>query len=30
VTPQGGKDAIRRSVTRYIAAIQGDGSAELR
>jgi hypothetical protein len=29
VTPQGGKDAIRRSVKRYIAAIQGDGTAEL-
>jgi hypothetical protein len=29
VTPQGGKDAVRRSVKRYIAAIQGDGSAEL-
>ena len=29
VTPQGGKDAIRRSVKRYIAAIRGDGSAEL-
>jgi hypothetical protein len=29
VIPQGGKDAIRHSVKRYIAAIQGDGSAEL-
>src|SRR6185295_18748879 len=29
VTPQGGKDAIRRSVKRYIAAIQADGSADL-
>jgi hypothetical protein len=29
VTPQDGKEAIRRSVKRYIAAIQGDGSAEL-
>jgi len=26
----GGKDVIRRSVARYIAAIQGDGAAELR
>ncbi len=30
VIPQGGKEAIRRSVARYIAAITGDGTAELR
>jgi hypothetical protein len=30
VVPQGGKDAIRRSVERYVAAITGDGTAELR
>jgi len=27
---RGGKDAVRRSITRYIAAIQGDGTAELQ
>ena len=30
VVPQGGKDVVRRSIERYIAAIQGDGTAELR
>jgi hypothetical protein len=29
-TPSGGKDVIRKSIDRYIAAIQGDGTAELR
>jgi hypothetical protein len=28
VIPRGGKDAVRRSVQRYVAAIQGDGMAE--
>lgn len=28
VVPRGGKDAVRRSIARYIAAIQGDGTAE--
>ena len=28
--PRGGKDVIRKSIDRYIAAIQGDGTAELR
>ena len=28
--PHGGKDVIRRSIDRYIAAIQGDGTAEVR
>ncbi len=30
VIPHGGKDAVHRSIERYVAAIQGDGSAELR
>jgi hypothetical protein len=30
VVPQGGKDVVRRSVERYVAAIQGDGTAEQR
>jgi hypothetical protein len=30
VVPRGGKAAVRRSVARYVAAITGDGSAELR
>jgi hypothetical protein len=25
-----GKDAVKRSIARYIAAIQGDGTAELQ
>jgi hypothetical protein len=28
VIPRGGKDAVRRSVKRYIAIIEGDGTAE--
>jgi hypothetical protein len=28
--PHGGKDVIRKSIDRYIAAILGDGTAELR
>ncbi len=28
VVPRGGKDVVRRSVERYVAAIQGDGTAE--
>ena len=28
VIPRGGKDAIRRSVARYIAIVKGDGTAE--
>ena len=28
VTPRGGKDAVKRSVKRYIAIIEGDGTAE--
>jgi hypothetical protein len=28
--PRGGKEAVRRSVSRYLAAVQGDGSAEQR
>ena len=27
---RGGKEAVRRSVERYIAAVQGDGTAERR
>jgi hypothetical protein len=30
VIPRGGKDAVRRSVARYIAMVQGDGTAEQR
>ena len=30
VVPHGGKEAIKRSIARYIAAIQGDGTAELQ
>jgi glyoxylase-like metal-dependent hydrolase (beta-lactamase superfamily II) len=30
VIPRGGKEAVRRSVERYIAIVTGDGSAELR
>jgi hypothetical protein len=30
VIPRGGKGAVRRSAARYIAAIQGDGTAERR
>jgi hypothetical protein len=30
VIPRGGKDAVTRSVARYIGIIQGDGTAELR
>jgi hypothetical protein len=30
VMPRGGKDAVRRSVKRYIAMIEGDGTAEQR
>ena len=28
--PHGCKDVIKRSVARYVAAVRGDGSAELR
>src|SRR5580693_5021292 len=28
--PRGGKDVVTRSVARYIAAVRGDGSAELK
>lgn len=28
VIPRGGKDAVRRSVKRYIAIVEGDGTAE--
>jgi len=27
---RGAKDAVKRSITRYVAAIQGDGTAELQ
>jgi hypothetical protein len=27
--PRGGKDVVQRSITRYVAAVRGDGSAEL-
>jgi hypothetical protein len=30
VIPRGGKDAVKRSVARYIAMVQGDGTAEQR
>jgi hypothetical protein len=30
VIPKGGKAAVKRSVARYIAIIQGDGAAEQR
>ena len=30
VVPQGGQEAVKRSIARYIAAIQGDGTAELQ
>lgn len=30
VIPQGGKEAVRRCADRYLAAIEGDGSAELK
>ena len=30
VIPRGGKDAVRRSVARYIAIVTGDGAAEQR
>jgi hypothetical protein len=30
VIPRGGKDAVKRSVERYIAIVQGDGTAERR
>ena len=30
VIPRGGKDAVKRSVERYIAIVQGDGTAEQR
>jgi hypothetical protein len=30
VIPHGGKDAVNRSVKRYIAIIEGDGTAEQR
>ena len=29
VIPRAGKDAVRRSVARYIAIVKGDGTAEL-
>jgi glyoxylase-like metal-dependent hydrolase (beta-lactamase superfamily II) len=28
--PRGGKDVVKRSVARYVAAVRGDGSAELK
>jgi len=28
VIPRGGKDAVQRSVKRYIAIVEGDGTAE--
>jgi hypothetical protein len=28
--PHDGKDVVRRSIARYVAAVRGDGSAELR
>jgi hypothetical protein len=28
--PRGGKDVVQRSITRYVAAVRGDGSAELK
>ena len=28
VIPRGGKDAVKRSVKRYIAIVEGDGTAE--
>ena len=28
--PRGGKDVVKRSIARYVAAVRGDGSAELR
>jgi hypothetical protein len=28
VIPRGGKDAVRRSVERYVVIIKGDGTAE--
>jgi len=30
VVPRGGKEAVRRSVERYIAIVTGDGTAEQR
>ena len=30
VVPRGGKEAVRRSVERYITIIKGDGTAEQR
>jgi hypothetical protein len=30
VVPHGGQEAVKRSIARYIAAIQGDGTAELQ
>jgi hypothetical protein len=30
VVPHGGKDAMRRSVARYLAIVAGDGTAEQR
>ncbi len=28
--PRGGKDVVERSIARYVAAVRGDGSAELQ
>ena len=28
--PRGGKDVVKRSIARYVAAVRGDGSAELQ
>ena len=28
--PRGGKEVVKRSITRYVAAVRGDGSAELQ
>jgi hypothetical protein len=30
VIPRGGKEAVKRSIARYIAMVQGDGAAEQR
>jgi hypothetical protein len=28
--PRGGKEVVKRSIIRYVAAVRGDGSAELK
>jgi hypothetical protein len=30
IIPSGGKEVVKRSIARYVAAVRGDGSAELR